>query len=192
MRKRRGRVEHALLLFLYNTGARASEAASLKVSDLQTGGLDGRHALAVLHGKDGRVRHCPLWPRTEQALAQITRGRKPDDAVFVSQLREPYTRFGVYRVVERHAAAVPSLAGRKVTPHVLRHTCACHLLRAGVDLNTIRAWLGHVSLDTTNIYAQIDFETKRKAMNFCDLADPEAKRCWKDDPGLMGFLDSLC
>ena len=58
-------------------------------------------------------------------------------------MRRPYTRFGVYRLVERCAARVPALAARKITPHVVRHTSACALLRAGVDLNTIRAGLGH-------------------------------------------------
>ena len=100
----------------------------------------------------------------------------------------PYTRFGVYRLVERSAARVPSLAGRRITPHTIRHTSACHLLRAGIDLNTIRAWLGHANLDTTNIYAEIDMDTKAKAMALCDAAEPEPDRPWKASKGLMAFL----
>ena len=103
----------------------------------------------------------------------------------------PYTRFGVYRLVERCAARVPGLKGRKITPHVVRHTSACALVRAGVDLNTIRAWLGHVSLDTTNIYAEIDLEMKAKAMALCDAAEPEPDRPWKEDRGLIAFLSAL-
>ncbi len=72
-----------------------------------------------------------------------------------------------------------------------RHTSACHLLQAGVDLNTIRAWLGHASLDTTNIYAEIDLETKAKAMALCDAAEPGPDRPWKENKGLMAFLGAL-
>ena len=89
-------------------------------------------------------------------LAELVKGRAANDAVFLSRYQRPYTRFGVYRLVERCAARVPALEGRTVTPHVIRHTSACSLLQSGVDINTIRAWLGHVSLETTNIYAEID------------------------------------
>ena len=117
--------------------------------------------------------------------------RAVGDAVFLSRQHRPYTRFGVYPLVERCAAHVPSLTGRAITPHVIRHTSACHLLQAGVDLNTIRAWLGHASLDTTNIYAEIDLERKARAMALCDAAEPAPDRPWKENRGLMGFLDAL-
>ena len=94
------------------------------------------------------------------------------------------TRFGVYSVVERCAAQVPALAGRKITPHALRHTTACHLVFAGVDINTVRAWLGHSSIDTTNIYAEINLKMKAAAMALCDVAEPDPGRHWK--PPLEG------
>ena len=72
-----------------------------------------------------------------------------------------------------------------------RHTTACHLVRAGVDLNTIRAWLGHVSLNTTNIYAEIDLEMKAKAVALCDTTNPGPNRPWKENKGLIAFLKSL-
>ena len=78
----RGRIEHALLLFLYNSGARVSEATELKVEDLQIARRDGAHALVTLHGKGGKLRQCPLWPRTERGLAQLVQGRADGDAVF--------------------------------------------------------------------------------------------------------------
>ena len=74
---------------------------------------------------------------------------------------------------------------------MVRHTSACHLLQAGVDLNTIRAWLGHASIDTTNIYAEIDLEMKAKAMALCDAAEPGPDRPWKENKGLMAFLGAL-
>ena len=93
--------------------------------------------------------------------------------------------------MERCAARVPELEGRKVTPHLIRHTSACQMLKAKIDLNTIRAWLGHENLDTTNVYAQIDLEMKAKAMALCDAAGEAPDRPWKEDKGLMAFLDSL-
>ena len=168
----RGRVEHALLLFLFNTGARVSEATTLVVQDLELGGRGDRHALVTLRGKGGKRRQCPLWPRTERALAELVTGRSAHDAVFLSRYRRPYTRFGVYRLVERCAARVAALEGKTVTPHLIRHSSACSLLQSGVDINTIRAWLGHVSLETTNFYAEIDIETKARAMALCDAAEP--------------------
>ena len=85
-----------------------------------------------------------------------------------------------------------SWANKRVSPHTIRHTTACHLLRAGVDINTIRAWLGHVSIDTTNIYAETDLEMKAKALAMCEVAGgPETNKSWRDDPQLMNFLRSL-
>ena len=159
--------------------------------DLQIGRRDGGHALVNIHGKGGKHRQCPLWPRTEAVLARLVQGRAADDAIFLSQHRKPYTRFGVYRLVERSAARLPSLATRKITPHTIRHTSACHLLHAGIDLNTIRAWLGHASLDTTNIYAEIDLEMKAKAMALCDAAEPGPDRPWKENKRLIAFLGAL-
>ena len=187
----RGRAEHALLLFLYNTGARVSEAIQLHVGDLELGRRDAGHALVTLCGKGGKIRQCPLWPRTGNALGELVRRRTSSDAVFISRHHKPYTRFGVYRLVERCSARVPSLAHRAITPHVVRHSSACHLLQAGVDLNTIRAWLGHVSLDTTNIYAEIDLEMKAKAMAVCDAGEPATDRPWKQDKGAIAFLNAL-
>ena len=187
----RGRIEHALLLFLYNTGARVSEATGLVAGDLQIGRRHAGHALVNIHGKGGKQRQCPLWPRTEAVLAKLVQGRDARDAVFLSRQRRPYTRFGVYRLVERSAARVSSLAARKITPHTIRHTSACHLLQAGVDLNTIRAWLGHASLNTTNIYAEIDIEMKAKALALCDAAEPGPDRPWKTSKRLMTFLAAL-
>jgi integrase/recombinase XerD len=186
-----GRVEHALLLFLYNTGARVSEATRLEVGNLQISPHGDNHALVTLCGKRERIRQCPLWRRTEDALRELSQGRANDEPVFLSRHRKRYTRFGIYRLVERCAGRVPTLAARPITPHVLRHTSACHLLQAGVDLNTIRAWLGHVSLDTTNIYAEIDLQMKAKAMALCDAGDPGPNRPWKEDKGVIAFLNSI-
>lgn len=186
-----GRREYALLLFLYNTGARVSEATQLKVRDLNFGRGKGGYDLATLHGKGGKTRQCPLWPETARVLADEILDRATDAPVFVSRLGARFTRFGVYRLVERCAEQVPQLAGRTITPHVIRHTTACHLVLAGVDINTIRAWLGHVSISTTNIYAEIDLTLKANALALCEVGRQRPRRSWKEDKDLMVFLKSL-
>lgn len=108
------------------------------------------------------------------------------------------TRFGIYKIVRRHAAFLDkdsTIRGRRVTPHVVRHSTAVHLLEAGVELNVIRGWLGHVSLDTTNRYAEISLRTKEAALKTCTtpvLAKGFAgKAPWRTDASLLEWLDSL-
>jgi site-specific recombinase XerD len=96
----------------------------------------------------------------------------------------------VERYVRKISAGMPSLANKRVSPHTIRHTTATHLLRAGVDINTIRAWLGHVSLNTTNVYAEVDLEMKAKALATCEIRAVPQKH-WKKDVALMQFLRSL-
>ena len=190
-RTAQGRRDYALLLFLYNSGARATEAAQLKVRD-----LDVRAACVKITGKGGKQRLCPLWPATMAALEAVMGGRGANEPVFANRLGHPITRFGIHTVVERYTlricAKFPALATKRVSPHSIRHSTATHLLRAGVDINTIRGWLGHVSLDTTNIYAEIDLEMKAKALAKCELTpDAKPKKRWRDQPDLMHFLRSL-
>jgi site-specific recombinase XerD len=86
---------------------------------------------------------------------------------------------------------VASLAAKRVSPHTIRHTTATHLLRSGVDINTIRAWLGHVSLVTTNMYAEVDLEMKAKALANCEVEGKPSGKLWKEDAELMDFLRTL-
>ena len=192
-----GRRDHALLLFLYNSGARANEAAQLTIADLQIAAAPQRHnSLVTLHGKGDKLRRCPLWVQTVEALTPLISGREKTERVFLNRRGEPMTRFGIHTMVERYAQrlsqSLPSLTNKRVSPHTIRHTTATHLLRAGVDINTIRAWLGHVSLNTTNVYAEVDLEMKAKALAHCEVTPnkPTANR-WKDDKGLMAFLRTL-
>ena len=83
------------------------------------------------------------------------------------------------------------MAAKRVSPHTIRHTTATHLLRSGVDINTIRAWLGHVSLATTNVYAEVDLEMKAKALANCEVEGGEDDVPWMENPGLMEFLRAL-
>jgi site-specific recombinase XerD len=189
-RASQGLRDHALLLFLYNAGARADEAARLTITDLDLGPSP---AVKIL-GKGNKTRLCPLWTSTASTLKTLVAGRTGVDPVFLNRRREGITRFGIYALVKRCAAQaarrVPSIRTKRVSPHVIRHTTAVHLLRAGVDINTIRAWLGHVSIDTTNIYAEVDLEMKAKALSECSIPDTP-RRSWHKQPGLMAFLRSL-
>jgi integrase/recombinase XerD len=186
-----GRRDHALLLFLYNSGTRAQEAAQLLIGELVLAG-----GSVKIRGKGGKERHCPLWPSTVAEITVLIADRAPTAPVFLNRCGHQITRFGVHTLVERYVLKaqiqMPSLATKRISPHTIRHTTATHLLRAGVDINTVRAWLGHVSLDTTNIYAEIDLETKAKALAKCELGNAsEPKPRWRDNPGLMAFLRSL-
>jgi site-specific recombinase XerD len=153
-----------------------------------------------LHGKGDKWRTCPLWDETVRVLRQLLEDRRvadPQAPVFTSATGRPLTRFGIYKRVRHHAARLDAAAPtptRRVTPHVFRHTAAVHLLEAGVEVNVIRGWLGHVSLDTTNRYAEITLRMKEAAMKLCEpsTADRAPRTpAWRDDAALLSWLASL-
>jgi len=187
-----GRRDYAILLFLYNSGARADEVAQAKISNLQL----GRSPMVRIAGKGNKMRICPLWSLTNDVLERLIQGRSADDRIFLNRRKQPMTRFGIHDVVRRYvaktASRIPSMASKRISVHSIRHTTAVHLLRAGVDINTIRAWLGHVSLDTTNIYAEVDLEMKARALSHCEiLSEVKDTRSWNKDPDLLAFLRAL-
>jgi site-specific recombinase XerD len=186
--------DRALLLFLYNTGARVQEAVDLRMRDLDLGPT----AHARLHGKGDKWRTCPLWAETVRQLQALLDGPAqpaPGAPVFASRRGQPLTRFGVYKIVRRHTRRLGDRLGR-IGPHVFRHTTAVHLLEAGVEVNVIRGWLGHVSLDTTNRYAEINMRAKDAALRICEppsgpsAAFPTAP-VWRTDDALLSWLGSL-
>lgn len=97
----------------------------------------------------------------------------------------------IERYVKKVSEQMRSLTTKRVSPHTIRHTTATHLLRSGVDINTIRAWLGHVSLNTTNIYAEVDLEMKAKALAACEVTTTKPAKRWREDAGIMAFLQTL-
>jgi site-specific recombinase XerD len=188
--------DQTLLLFLHNTGARADEAAHVLINDLLLGLKPECDPSTVLtRGKGNKLRHCPLWTKTANSLRPLVGSRGPQEHVFLNRRGQPLTRFGIHAMVERYAVKVatnlPSVAKKRVSPHTIRHTTATHLLRSGVDINTIRARLGHVSLATTNVYAEVDLEMKAKALANCEVKEDEPKKPWSEDKGLMEFLRTL-
>ncbi|WP_137819241.1 tyrosine-type recombinase/integrase [Pseudomonas sp. 2FG] len=191
--------DRAILTLMYNTGARVQEIADLRVQDID---LDGPHRVR-LHGKGDKWRACPIWPETAQLLKQLesVHEGKPDAPLFYSRLHAPLTRFGLYKLVKRYAANLPQASpnsgeARRISPHVFRHTAAMHLLEAGVEINVIRAWLGHVSLETTNRYAEINIRTKEAAVALCAPPDQSSAAssqagAWHRDVDLLKWLNSL-
>lgn len=188
--------DRTLLLFLYNTGARVQEAADLRIEHLDL----ARPAKVRLHGKGDKWRLCPLWDETVKQLEQLLaeRGTPANGSVFCASRNRPLTRFGIYKIVRRHAASwdTGGPQPRHVTPHLFRHTAAVHLLESGVEVNVIRGWLGHVSLDTTNRYAELTLRAKAEALRACELgsgtsAASRARIAWKHDKTLLEWLNSL-
>jgi integrase/recombinase XerD len=190
--------DRALLMVLYNSGARVQEIADLRVGDVD---LDGPLRVR-LHGKGDKWRSCPLWPETVHLLKQLDTVQSGDKTLplFTSHHFRPLTRFGIYKLVKRHTRSLDTgVSGSRfngVSPHVFRHTLAVGLLEQGVDVNVIRGWLGHVSLDTTHRYAEINLRTKQAAVTAClppvDASDTHRSTDrWHKDQDLMKWLCSL-
>jgi site-specific recombinase XerD len=188
--------DQALLLFMYNTGARVQEIADLRIEQLDFEVLRVR-----LHGKGDKWRMCPMWKETAAAIRAMFSdlSRAPNDPVFQASNGLPLTRFGIYKIVRKHTAAIHKRRGngtaKAISPHMWRHTMAVHMVESGVEVNVIRAWLGHVSLETTNRYAEINMRTKEAALATCNppVANSAFHRSvrWRDDKDLLKWLDSL-
>lgn len=165
-----GRRDYAMFALMFNTGARVQEVVDLQTRDIR---LEAPCQVRFV-GKGNKVRTCPIWPQTAQLLKDLIRKRQSvaeepaDQHIFVNERGTPITRFGVRYLLQKHvvaaASATPSLIGKKIHPHSLRHTTAIHLLKAGVDFATISQWLGHASLNTTMRYARADLDLKRQAL----------------------------
>jgi len=185
---------YAILLFMYNVGARVSEVTELKVSQLHLRGLP----YVSLMGKGRKERTIPLWKDTVKILREMLAGRirHGNDPVFLNKCGEKITRKGITRILEsikaRAVKCQPSLLEKHMTPHVIRHTTAMHLLKSGVDINTIRLWLGHVSIETTHGYAEADLDMKRNALAKNEISIPPfASRKYHPSRERLRFLENL-
>lgn len=191
-----GRRDYVLLLFLYNSGARAGEVAQLKIQDLYLASDRKKNFSTVqITGKGNKLRRCPLWRQTVNELALLIDSREQNEHVFLNRLGQPITRFGIHNMVRRYVKKILpdtlSLKNKRISPHTIRHTTATHLLNSGVDINTIRAWLGHVSINTTNIYVEVDMEIKAKALAKCEQVGKQAKKRVDVKNEFIQFLDAI-
>ena len=185
-----GRRDHALLLTLYNSGARVSEITGARPVQIQFG---SRTALK-LEGKGRKEREVPLVTKTAKVLkAWLGEIGEASPVLFPSARGAMLSRDGVdyilRQAVARATEACPALAGKRVSPHVIRHTTAMHLLQSGVDIAVIALWLGHESIETTHIYVEADLATKERALEKLAPAGAKVGR-FKPD-ALMAFLASL-
>jgi integrase/recombinase XerD len=187
-----GRRNHALLVTLYNSGARVSEVTALKQGQICVADRPCVH----LFGKGRKERTVPLWADTARLLRGWFQelGEGTSHVAFPSARGTPLSRDGVdyllKQTVQRAVSACPSLATKSISPHVIRHTTAMHLLQAGVDMATIALWLGHESIETTHMYLHADLAMKEKALEKLTPIEGEWKRFQADD-ALLAFLAAL-
>jgi integrase/recombinase XerD len=187
----------ALLHFLYNTGARVSEVLTVRVHDLQL----ERPYQVRLHGKGRKERLCPLWPQTAAIIRALVAESNfvGESTVFRNARGQVLSRDGVAYILAKHrdtaSRECPALKGKKVTPHVLRRSCAVALLQAGVDINVIRDYLGHESIATTCLYAKVNLHMKRQVLeafwNRARLSTPARISPWTPKANVLAFLESL-
>lgn len=187
-----GRRDYALLLTLYNTGARISEILSLRQHQVTFAATSLLH----LKGKGRKERSVPLWPATSRTLRAWVNdcGDGGDRILFPSARGGPLSTDGatyiLRQAVRRASANCPTLNAKRISPHVIRHTTAMHLLQSGVDIAVIALWLGHESLDTTHMYIQADLKTKEQALGKLQPVEGGFPR-FKPDDNLLAFLSAL-
>lgn len=189
--------DYALVATLFNTGARVQEIVDIRATDLQ---LEQPFQVQLL-GKGRKERVCPLWSETAEVLRSYCTERHIDlrirTPVFTNRNGKALTRFGVRYILrkyfDRARATTPTLVKKRLHPHSIRHSTAVHLLKAGVDLSTISQWLGHASINTTNRYATVDLDMKRKAILQAKPFESKqhAAAIWRHDSTIMEWLETL-
>lgn len=189
---RLGRRDRAILMVALQTGLRASEIVGLRRGDVMFGA--GAHVRC--EGKGRKQRCTPLRKETVAVLEAWLRERAGGDAdpLFPSDRGTRLSRDALEGIVRRHTLAAarscPSLAGKRVSPHVLRHSTAMDLLHHGVDQTVIALWLGHESVETTQVYVHADMRLKEQAL--ARVAAPESKPMrYRPDDALLAFLETL-
>ncbi len=187
-----GRRDYALIILALQTGLRASEIIGLAVRDLVAGA--GAHIRCI--GKGRKERCTPLRRETVKVLEAWLgeRGGNPDDPLFPTIRGSRLSRDALERIVQRHILAAtgkcPTLAGKRISPHVLRHSTAMDLLHHGVDQSVIALWLGHESVETTQIYIHADLRLKERALAKVTAPDVKPGR-YRPDDKLLAFLEAL-
>lgn len=186
-----GKRDRAMLELLYASGVRVSELVNLSLID-----IDFAHQTVRVKGKGRKERVVPLWTETARILQAWFRelGDRVDAVAFPNARGQPLSRDGVdyllRRAVSSAAQSCPSLKTKRVSPHVLRHTTAMHLLQAGVDVAVIALWLGHESIETTHVYVEADLATKERALEKLEPVDTRFAR-YRADDALLDFLANL-
>ncbi|MCY7400227.1 MAG: tyrosine-type recombinase/integrase [Nocardioides sp.] len=185
-----GRRDRLLLHLGIQTGLRVSELVGLRVESIQI----GPHSQLECLGKGRKQRIIPLQRNTVKLLtAWISElPPVPETPLFPTSTGTPLTRAAVGKLVARHAAAAtehcPSLSEENITPHTLRHTCAMTLLHAGIDTASIALWLGHATIQTTQVYLHADLELKRRTLERVPALDERPPARYQASDALIAFL----
>jgi site-specific recombinase XerD len=190
-----GRRDAAIFQLLYNTGARAQEIVDLRVSSVR---LSAPFQVRI-RGKGRKERLCPLWQETSSLIGDTLQDRNiephQDVPLFVNAVGKQLTRFGLRHIVHTRVAAAacsrPSLAQRKITPHSFRHATALHLIQSGVEINVVRSWLGHASIETTHAYVEVDMRMKAAALEACGAPKASDRAPRWPRQNLLTWLESL-
>ncbi len=193
-----GRKPLMVLSLMYATGGRVQEIADLTVSDIMYNG----NSLVKLTGKGSKSRFVPLEPPVVKLLCQyledfsLTDPSRRMELLFTNHSQKKLTRQGITYIVKKYADRVrkkqPELIPETLSPHCLRHSRAVHWLQAGVDLIYIRDLLGHTSVQTSEIYARVDGEMKRKALEKVSSQSFQNEiPSWQKDKSLMEWLKEL-
>jgi site-specific recombinase XerD len=190
-----GSRDYALLATMFNTGGRVQEIADLCACDLQL----IRPFQVRLFGKGRKERYCPLWPQTAAVLKAFCEQRnlnmQSEARVFLNHRGQPLTRFGIRHILARCLRSAcdtaPNLCKKRLHPHSVRHSTAVALLKSGVDLSTISHLLGHASPTTTNRYAKVDLDMKRKAIAKVKPVPRRSRTPWSKDRTILDWLESL-
>lgn len=187
-----GRRDYALLLLAIQTGLRLSELTGLRRHDVVLASA-GAHVRVI--GKGRKERSTPLTKQTVEILkAWMEEVPQSSEFLFPNARGGKLSGDGMQYVVNKHVAtassACPSLNGKRVTPHVLRHTTAMELLHAGVDRAMIALWLGHESLDTTQVYMHANIALKQEILAKTTMPDG-TPGFYQPDDQLLSFLRSL-
>jgi len=189
---RLGRRDHTILYLFIQTGLRVSELRGVRCDDIVFGA--GAHVRC--HGKGRKERCTPLTRETVKLLRAWLKERAGEqrDLAFLSRRGTMLSRDAIERLIAKHAEhaniTCPSLRKKNVTPHVLRHTTAVTLLQAGVDRSVIALWLGHESIETTQIYLDADLSMKERALART-APIPAAAHRFRPDDHLLAFLNGL-
>lgn len=160
--------DRAMLYLALTGGLRVSELVGLRLTDVE---FRGRYLDVTVQGKGRKERVLTLWNSVRKATRDYVdiRPQVPLNILFLSTCQQPLTRAGFEGIVRKHTVAAttrcPSLGKKRVSPHVLRHTCALNLLQATGDLRKVALWLGHESIQTTQHYLQADPMQKLEALS---------------------------
>ena len=190
--------DYALFALMFNTGGRVQEILDLRPCDVRT---EPPYQVR-LQGKGSKVRLCPIWKHTAKLLRDLAQQpasmQSNETPLFKNSHGVKLTRFGVRYLLKKYVEAsiekAPTLKGKRIYPHSMRHTTAISLLKAGIDFATISQWLGHASLNTTMNYARADIDIKREALAqvFPDFGPPpEAGKIAMSSMNIADWLKRL-